>query len=173
VSDRASARQRWTAVRGQDRGQRSTVMRADRWPRKAITPTQVVRKRPGRWAWGTGRGRDSTAAMDERRTQSVPRKAWAELHRCGSPDHAASHAATKIIDKPWACVNEPPGGVEPQTYALREIRSPFSWCSLDPSAYVGRLRNLNGRRRVVVVSGHEPGHDGDQVGRRAARRDHE
>jgi hypothetical protein len=86
-------------------------------------------------------------ASSERRIQSVPRKARADLHRLDSPDHAAGHDMPKIIYRSWTCGNEPPWGVEPQTYALREIRSSHPWCSPSPSAHVARITAHTGSLR--------------------------
>jgi hypothetical protein len=69
--------------------------------------------------------------------------------------------------RPMNCGNEPPWGVEPQTYALREIRSSPPRCPPGPSAHVKPLTVRRRTRRVDCISGHEPGHDEDQVANEA------
>ena len=57
---------------------------------------------------------------------------------------------------------EPPRGIEPQTYALREIRSSPPRCSPSPSVHVKRFTVHSGRPPYDLISCHEPCHDGDQ-----------
>ena len=56
---------------------------------------------------------------------------------------------------------------EPQTYALRELRSPCTWCSPGPSVHV-TVSPRFGHRLVDLSSCHEPCHDGDRLGLGAA-----
>jgi hypothetical protein len=51
---------------------------------------------------------------------------------------------------------------EPQTHALREIRSSPPRCSPSPSVHVKRFTVHSGRPPYDLISCHEPCHDGDQ-----------
>ncbi len=90
---------------------------------------------------------------------------------CSDPQLQATGQATTTRTssiKTLTRENEPPWGVEPQTYALREIRSPPSRCSPSTSAHVKVITVLSGRHRADTISGHEPGHNEDHAEPEAA-----